>query len=338
MKRCFVISPIGEEDSEFRKHADDVFEYIIGPAVKESNIQAYRSDHLLKYGLISTQTFDAILNYEFCIAVLTFQNPNVFYELAIAHFANRPVIILIQKGEEIPFDVKDMRCVQYDLSIRSFNERKYIDQVIEYIKDLEASDWKVKSILPEICIATSTEEKNREFYEKREHYGVEKSWEDLLISAKDFIYLAGLNLNNWKKVTNFEQTILEKAQNGCKIRMLINDNENPALRELVDNNLSTHDGLEVLSATINKNYKLYSEMAEKSENIEVRKIRHGNLTHFQSLNDHYGIYNPYFYSIKSTYSPLWVFNQNSDFYSILKKEFETLWDANDLEISPPQRD
>jgi len=332
MTRCFVISPIGEEESEIRKHADDVFEYIINPAVKETNIEAYRSDHLLKYGLISTQTFDAILNYELCIAILTFQNPNVFYELAIAHFANRPVIILIQKDEKIPFDVKDMRCVKYDLSIRSFNERIYIDQIIEYIKDLEASDWKVKSILPEICIATSTEQTSREFYEKRQNYGVEKPWEDLLTSAKDFIYLAGLNLNNWKKMPNFEKILLEKAQEGCKIRMLINDNDNPALRELVDSNLSTHDGFEVLSAIISKNYKIYSEIAEKSENIEVRKIRRGNLTHFQSLNDNYVIYNPYFYSIKSTYSPLWVFAQNSDFYSILKKEFETLWDVNSVEI------
>ena len=45
--------------------------------------------------------------------------------------------------------------------------------------------------------------------------------------------------------------------------MLINDNDNPALRELVDSNLTTHDGFEVLSAIISKNYKIYSEIAEK---------------------------------------------------------------------------
>jgi hypothetical protein len=329
MKRCFVISPIDREGSEIRNHADDVFEYIIEPALKNCGIKPFRSDHLHKYGLISDQTFDAILNYDLCIAVLTYKNPNVFYELAIAHFANRPVIVLIEKNEEIPFDVKDMRCVKYDLSIRSYNERKYIDQIVEYIKNLEASNWKVKSILPEFCINTSGDSGNREYFEKRSNYGAEKSWEDILLSAKDCIYLAGLNLNNWKRIPKFEQIILEKARIGCKVRFLINDAKNPAFRELIDSDaVPGQDSFNVLSALSNTNYEFYSNIANQTENVEIRKILRGNLTHFMSLNDKYVIYNPYFFSIKSTHGPLWVFNQNSNFYSILKKEFETLWDAN----------
>ena len=34
-KKCFVISPIGPPDSEIREHADDVFEYIIKPAMPD---------------------------------------------------------------------------------------------------------------------------------------------------------------------------------------------------------------------------------------------------------------------------------------------------------------
>jgi len=41
-KRCFVISPIGEEGSDVRKHADDVFDYLIEPAMKECGISSQK--------------------------------------------------------------------------------------------------------------------------------------------------------------------------------------------------------------------------------------------------------------------------------------------------------
>ena len=108
MKRCFVISPIGQEGSAVREHADDVYDYIIRPALDELEIQPVRSDHLREHGKISDQMFGAILKYELCIAVLTGYNPNVFYEMAIAQCAARPIIILIEKGQELPFDVRDL--------------------------------------------------------------------------------------------------------------------------------------------------------------------------------------------------------------------------------------
>jgi hypothetical protein len=53
MKRCFVISPIGAEGSTIREHADDVFDYIIKPAMEKCGIQAFRSDHLQEPGRIT---------------------------------------------------------------------------------------------------------------------------------------------------------------------------------------------------------------------------------------------------------------------------------------------
>ena len=82
--RAFVISPIGAEGSPEREHADDVFEFIIEPALTQSGVKPYRADHDAKSGRISHQMVSSILEEDFCIAVLTGHNPNVFYELAIA--------------------------------------------------------------------------------------------------------------------------------------------------------------------------------------------------------------------------------------------------------------
>ena len=36
MKKCFVVSPIGDEGSEIRKRADQMFKYIIAPVCEET--------------------------------------------------------------------------------------------------------------------------------------------------------------------------------------------------------------------------------------------------------------------------------------------------------------
>ena len=132
-KRCFVISPIGEPASAVREHADDVLEFIIKPAMDELGIHAYRADHSQQIGRITDQMFSSILNEDLCIAILTFHNPNVFYELAIAQSAARPVIILVEKGQTIPFDIRDLRAIEYDLKPRPLRD-KISNDVREVLK------------------------------------------------------------------------------------------------------------------------------------------------------------------------------------------------------------
>lgn len=43
-------------------------------------------------------------------------NANVFYELAIAHGFNIPTVHIQRIADKVPFDVKDMRTVKYDLN------------------------------------------------------------------------------------------------------------------------------------------------------------------------------------------------------------------------------
>lgn len=139
MKQCFVISPIGEEGSETREHANDVYDYIIKPAMEECGILAFRSDQLHEPGKITNQMLRAIFKSDLCIAVLTGHNPNVYYEFAIAQAAGRPVIILLDKGQELPFDIQDLRCVYYDLKPRPVIEKVYVKEVIAHAKSLETS-------------------------------------------------------------------------------------------------------------------------------------------------------------------------------------------------------
>lgn len=141
-KQCFVISPIGDEGSDIRQHADDVFEFVIAPAMAACGIEPKRSDEIDRAGKISDQMFQAIFDADLCVVVLTTHNPNVYYELALAHSFDRPTILLIEKGDKLPFDVQDLRTIEYDLGIRSFKQRTYIDKLISFVHDIEHNEWR----------------------------------------------------------------------------------------------------------------------------------------------------------------------------------------------------
>jgi hypothetical protein len=111
---CFVISPIGDPDSETRKRADQILKHVVQPAVKECGFDAIRADQIAEPGIITTQVIQHIIDDPLVVADLTGQNPNVFYELALRHAFRRPYVQLIQRGERIPFDVAAIRTIEVD--------------------------------------------------------------------------------------------------------------------------------------------------------------------------------------------------------------------------------
>ncbi len=111
---CFYISPIGQENSEHRKHADFFLEYVVTPALREFNLTVIRADQIGKPGMIGKQVLEHILKSRLVIADLSFHNPNVFYELCLRHVARLPTVQIIRGAEGIPFDIDQYRTVKID--------------------------------------------------------------------------------------------------------------------------------------------------------------------------------------------------------------------------------
>ncbi len=134
---CFVIAPIGPEGSDIRKRADQVFKYIISPAVDKFGYKPLRADQIAETGLITSQVIQHVIDDPLVIADLTGHNPNVFYELAIRHAIRKPFVQIIHPNEEIPFDVAGIRTVRLDYrDLESVDAaKKEIIKHIEAIKD-----------------------------------------------------------------------------------------------------------------------------------------------------------------------------------------------------------
>jgi hypothetical protein len=138
-KICFVISPIGEEDSETRKRSDTVLKHIICAAVEQVGYDVIRADKISEPGIITTQIIQYIVDSSLVIADLTERNPNVFYELALRHAIRKPLVQLIKKGEPIPFDVAATRIIQFDIhDLDSVDYAK--SEIISQVKTIEAGN------------------------------------------------------------------------------------------------------------------------------------------------------------------------------------------------------
>lgn len=134
-KECFFISPIDQPDSEIRKNADLVLEYIVRPAAEDAGYVAIRGDEIDKPGLITTQVLQAVMDSPLVIADLTHSNPNVFYELAVRHATRKPTISIIRMDEKIPFDVANSRTVFYGTDMESGSKAK--QEITKQIKSME---------------------------------------------------------------------------------------------------------------------------------------------------------------------------------------------------------
>ena len=114
-KKCFVLSPIGQKGSAERIAADKVYKHLIRKSLTP-DFEISRADESLNPGAISPTIIASILEADLVVADISGANPNVFYELAIAHGYNKPTVHLQRSSEEIPFDVKDIRIVSYDIA------------------------------------------------------------------------------------------------------------------------------------------------------------------------------------------------------------------------------
>ncbi len=96
-KKCFMISPIGDEKSPVRQEADSLL-WIAQNAVEKYGFDVIRVDQIARTTQITTEIIQLIQESELCLIVLTGHNPNVFYEAGRRHETGRPYIQLIRRG------------------------------------------------------------------------------------------------------------------------------------------------------------------------------------------------------------------------------------------------
>lgn len=104
---CFVMMPFGDP-------FDDYYVDIYQPAIEENGFKSKRADSLFRPSPIIKDIWEYINNSKILIADITDLNPNVMYELGLAHAIAKPVILISDSTKNVPFDLRLLRILIYN--------------------------------------------------------------------------------------------------------------------------------------------------------------------------------------------------------------------------------
>lgn len=113
-KKCFIITPIGDEGTGIRRHIDGIINAVLKPVVEDEFGYELEVSHRIDApGNIPKQVILSIYKSDLVIANLTSNNPNVMYEIALRHCFGNPAIMIAENGTKIPADIMGERTIFY---------------------------------------------------------------------------------------------------------------------------------------------------------------------------------------------------------------------------------
>jgi hypothetical protein len=111
MATCFVIQPF--DRGPFDKRYADVHK----PAIEAAGLVPYRVDQDPNASIPIDTIEQEIRNAAMCLADITLNNPNVWFELGYALACGKEVVLVCAKrerSEKYPFDVQHRHVIEYD--------------------------------------------------------------------------------------------------------------------------------------------------------------------------------------------------------------------------------
>lgn len=169
-KSIFVISPIGKPNEDGIDFTEIFMEQIVIPAATLAGefSTPLRADKVNAPGSISASIVKDIVRADVCVADLTERNPNVMYEVAIAHAADKPVILLQQEQGGGPFDFSHERVIRYGLRVDEANAAmKTLAEHLLHANDDQEDDFlkttmnPVRSIFKQISVETKADDTDK---------------------------------------------------------------------------------------------------------------------------------------------------------------------------------
>jgi hypothetical protein len=130
---CFVLMP-------FYPELEPVYKKIQEVVVIDHKLSCLRADNIYSVGIIIKEIWDSVQTAQIIISDATGKNPNVFYEMGLAHAIGKDIVIIAQSIEDIPFDLRHRRIIIYD-------PHRLDELEIKLSKTIDGLKWKPIDII-----------------------------------------------------------------------------------------------------------------------------------------------------------------------------------------------
>lgn len=163
LKSCFIITPIGGDNTLTRRKTNGLIDAVIRPILLELGYDARAAHEFDSPGSITNQVIEKLLNDDLVIANLTELNPNVMYELAVRHAKRLPVVVLAEVGTNLPFDLASERTIFYTDDMAGVESLKpQLKRAIENAKDEKSPDNPIYRVIKDTVLKENIEKGSKE--------------------------------------------------------------------------------------------------------------------------------------------------------------------------------
>jgi hypothetical protein len=102
----------------FLHELEPVYSDHIAKVCQQLSRSVSRADDFFGTHAIMADVWHAIRAAKVLVADCTHRNPNVFYEIGLAHALGKQLVLISQREEDVPFDLRHIRYIKYDYTPR----------------------------------------------------------------------------------------------------------------------------------------------------------------------------------------------------------------------------
>jgi len=221
---CFIVTPVGEENSAVRRATDGLIKATVRPVLTQLGFTVLAAHEIPDPGSITRQVIEQLLNSQLVVANLTSLNPNVMYEVGVRHCVRLPLVVLAERGTKLPFDIQDERTLFYDNDMAGTEDLKpLLKQMCEKAIADESPDNPVYRVVKSSIMKEVVKNDNVQQYiiDKLDMIGSQISQ---LRSPQDLNprYFSHQKANNnWIKIKGNLETISEFIRNNITKKHLV---------------------------------------------------------------------------------------------------------------------
>ncbi len=134
----------------FDEEFDDIYQLGIKQSCEDAGAYCERVDEQIFTESILDRVYNQISKADIIVADMTDRNANVFYEVGYAHALGKKTILLTQKADDIPFDLKHYPHIIYNNKISQL--KKELTSRIKWFLDNDNNEQVTQNVEIDIFI------------------------------------------------------------------------------------------------------------------------------------------------------------------------------------------